>query len=187
MFSSWYFRHPRYQNTTEGVQLFYLLLQSMARLNLHPPSEHSEIEDPSEAPTVENRSSRDREKEKRKNLSKGNWKLSESQLLQHFGEAVLNSRRQLTKLIAFAKVAPNFTEALPYLKRVQARRQAGTLYRSGISREADWLVTDIIGAMDDFKKEAMAKQRSTKDTLRRKREAPVHKACHHINGWSVFC
>ena len=150
----------------------------MARLNLHPASENSEIED---------KSSRDREKEKRKNLSKGNWKLSESQLLQHFGEAVLNSRRQLTKLIAFAKVAPNFTEALPYLKKAQARRQAGTVYRSGISREADWLVTDIMGAMDDYKKEAMAKQKSAKDTLRCKREAPLHKVYHRINGWSVLC
>ena len=159
----------------------------MARLNLHPPSENSEIKDTSEGPTVEDKSCRDREKEKRKNLSKGNWQLSESQLLQHFGEAVLNSRRQLTKLIAFAKVAPNFTEALPYLKKAQARRQAGTVYRSGISREADWLVTDIMGAMDDYKKEAMAKQKSAKDTLRRKREAPVHKVCHHINGWSVLC
>ena len=159
----------------------------MARLNLNPPSETSEIDDISEATAVDNKSNRDREKEKRKNLSRGNWKLSELQLLQHFGEAVLNSRRQLTKLIAFAKVAPNFTEALPYLRKAQARRQAGTVYRSGISREADWLVTDIKGAMDDYKKEAMARQKFAKNPLRRKREAPVHKVCHRINGSLVLC
>ena len=159
----------------------------MARPNLQPPSENSEIEDTSECLIIEDKSSRDREKEKRKNLSKGNWKLSESQLLQHFREAVLNSRRQLTKLIAFTNVAPNFTEAFPYLKKAQARRQAGIVYRSGISREADWLVTDLTGAMDDYKKEAMAKQKSTKDNLRRKRGAPVHKLCYYIHSWSGLC
>ena len=159
----------------------------MARLNLNLPSENPEVDDIFEGPTVDDVSSRDREKEKRRNLLKGNWKLSESQLLQHFGETVFNSRRQLTKLITFAKVAPNFTEALPYLKKAQARRQAGTVYRSGISREADWLVTDIQGAMDDYKKEATARHKLARNTLRHKREAPVHKVCHRINGSSVLC
>ena len=159
----------------------------MARLNLNPPSENPEVNDISEGPAVDDASSRDREKEKRSNLLKGNWKLSDFQLLQHFGETIFNSRRQLTKLIAFAKVAPNFTEALPYLKKAQARRQAGTVYRSGISREADWLVTDIQGAMDDYKKETTSRQKFANNALRRKREAPVHKVYRCINGSSVLC
>ena len=157
----------------------------MARLTLKPPSENSEIDNTSEGPTVDDESSRDREKEKRKNLSKGKWKLSELQILQHFRKAVFNSRRRLTKLVAFAKVAPNFTEALLYLKNAQARRQVGILYRSGICREADWLVTDIQGAMDGSKKEATARQKITNDGLRRKREAAVHEVCRRINGSSV--
>ena len=168
------------------MQLFHLALQSMARLNLKPPSEKSEIDNTSEGPTVNDESSRDREKEKRKNLSKGKWKLSELQILQHFREAVFNSRRQLTKLVAFAKVAPNFTEALLYLKNAQARLQVGTVYQSRISREADWLVTDIQGAMDDYKKEATARRKFASDALRRKREAAVHKVCRRINGSSVL-
>ena len=158
----------------------------MARLNLKPPSENSEIGNTSEGPTVNDESSRDRKKEKRKNLSKGKWKWSELQILQHFRETVFNSRRQLTKLVAFAKVAPNFTEALLCLKNAQARLQVGTVYQSRISREADWLVTDIQGAMDDYKKEATARQKFANDALRRKREAAVHKVCRRINGSLVL-
>ena len=153
----------------------------MARLNPNPPSENSGIDDASEGRTVNDKPSRDREKEKRKNLLKGNWKLDELQLIQHFGEAILSSRRQLTKLIAFAKVAPDFTEALPYLKKTQARRQAGAVYRSGISKEADWLVTDIKGAMDDYKKDAMTRQKAGNNALRRKREVPLHQVHYRFN------
>ena len=156
----------------------------MARLNPNPPSENS---DASEDPTVDDKFNRDREKEKRNNLLKGNWKLDESQLLRHFGEAILNSRRQLIKLIAFAKIAPSFTEALPYLNKARARRQAGALYRSGISKEADWLVTDIVGAMDDYKKEATARQKPANKPLRLKREASVRKVCYSINSLPVIC
>ena len=159
----------------------------MARLNPNPPSEHSGIDDVSEAPTVDERPNRGREKEKRNSLLKGNWKLNDSQLLQYFGEAMFSSRRQLTKLIAFAKVAPNFTEALPYLKKAQAGRQAGVVYQSGNSREADWLVTDITGAIDNYKKEAMARRKPPNNTLRRKRETSLRMVCHRINIWSCFC
>lgn len=169
------------------MKVFHPVLQSIARPNPNPPSENSGIDDVSDGPTFNDKCGRDHEKEKRNKLLKGNWELNESQLLQHFGEAILNSRRQLTKLVAFAKVAPNFTEALPSLKKAQAKRQGGAVYRSGISREADWLVTDITGAMDDYKKEAIARRKPLNNTLRRKRETTLRKVCYRINIWSFFC
>ena len=158
----------------------------MARLNTRKSSRISAIEKTFKGTDTNDKAGSDGEKEKRRQLSSGNWKLSETQLRQHFGDSIFNSGRQLTQLIAFADLAPNFEEAFAYLRQAKAKRQAETVQRVGSSKQANWLVADIKKAMDDYKNQAENGQQPASDALKRKRGATVRKVCYEANGLSVF-